>query len=316
MVIHPKALEPGDLIGLVAPASPPQNPSLIDEIIAGIEKSGFKVLPSPNLRKRKGFLAGTDKERASDLMRMFLDRRTKGVFCLRGGYGSARILGLLDYRAIGRSRKVFFGFSDITSLHSAITRNSGLITFHGSVGSTFLEGGGKFIIESFKRTVMEPCPPGSILQGLSKKEEKLTVLRKGTAAGRIIGGNLSLLCTLPGTPFLPAFDRKILLIEDTGEQSYRIDRLLTHLLNAGLLQKLAGIAAGRFTIEGSSREKRQYERDLIEILKDRLSGLGVPVLAGLPVGHTAANAVIPVGAKVTLRASSRPDLVVEEACVE
>ena len=313
MTVYPRLLEPGDLIGLVAPASPPREPSYIDRAIERIEARGFRVKPSAHLARRSGYLAGSDRERASDIMRMFLDPRIKGIFCLRGGYGSGRMLPLLDFARIAESKKIFFGFSDITAVHSAIAATSGLITFHGGLNCTFVEPRGNYAWSSVSRTLMEAGAPGSIFTKLPKRAASGCVaLRKGEAAGRLIGGNLTVLSALVGTPYFPSLKGKILVIEDVGEAPYRLDRLLTQWLHAGLFHGVAAVAAGTF--EGCD-SKRAGGPSVLEVLRERLVPLRIPIVAGLPIGHQSYNATIPLGARARLIARAAPDLVIEERCV-
>lgn len=317
MLIHPKVLRAGDTIGLIAPASPPLRPSYVDRVIAGIEHRGFQVSCGRFLRRRQGFLAGTDKERASDLMAMFENPRVRAIFCLRGGYGCGRIVSMLDYKKIARSRKIFLGFSDVTTLHLAILKASRLITFHGPVGTYFMRKMPPFTWSSLERCLMHMTSSGSVFEGLGSTDTKLEVIRKGEARGRILGGNLSVIAASLGTPYLPSFNGKILLIEEVDERPYSVDRLLTQLLNAGLLQKLSGIVLGAFTSceDPVGIKSREYRQSVSDVLYERLYPLGIPVLKGLPVGHQALNACIPLGARVTLYAGQKSDLIINEAAV-
>ncbi|NMC62846.1 MAG: LD-carboxypeptidase [SAR324 cluster bacterium] len=317
MPIYPKILKKGDLVGLVAPASPPFKASYIDKVISVLERKGFRVIEGRSLRKRHGFLAGTDKERASDLMSMFANSKVKAIFCLRGGYGCGRILSLLDYKLIARSPKIFLGFSDITALHMAISKKSKLISFHGPVGTSLMKNPSGFSWDTLERTLMSSRAPGSLLQGLGKKDQTLEVIRNGEATGRLIGGNLSVLAASIGTDYLPSFKGKILLIEEIDERPYAIDRLLTQFLNTGLLQKVSGIMLGAFIScdHPSNSKSREYKQSYEDVLYERLYSLGVPVLKGLPIGHQDLNACVPIGAKVRLCAGRKSDLIIEEAVV-
>lgn len=315
-LIKPERLRFGDVVGIVAPASAPSDPGDIDNSFAALEKLGFKPRLSANIRKRLGFLAGTDEERAGDLMTLFADREVKAIFCLRGGYGSARLLRLLDYHFIKRHPKVFIGFSDITSLHCAFLTHSKLISFHGPTLNTNLTGDkpSKFLTQSLLQTVMEPSAAGSICEGYA--QDTISILNKGVAEGRLIGGNLSVLCATLGTPFQPRFKNNILFFEDTGEAPYRFDRMLTQLLNAGLLQQVAGVAVGinKDCEDPDAAKTKEYLQTLEDVLKDRLTPLGVPVVAGLPFGHVRQNATLPVGIQARLDGESG-DLIITEAAV-
>jgi muramoyltetrapeptide carboxypeptidase len=316
MIVKPPRLEFGDTIGLVAPASPPPNPAVIDRAEAALARLGFKTKLGPNVRRRNGFLAGTDQERAGDLMGMFLDRHVRAVLCLRGGYGSARILPRLDYARIRAHPKIFIGYSDITSLHCAFLTNAKLVSFHGPMLNSELsrEELPEFTRQSFLRALMEPRPTRSLLQSYTRRT--VTAIREGVATGRLVGGNLSILCASLGTPYQPSFRGRILFFEDVGESPYRFDRMLTQLLSAGLLQQVAGVAIGinRNCRDPNTRRTDEYRQSLDEVFAERLGPLKIPVLAGLPFGHIRYNATLPVGILATLDAR-RGDLLLAEAAV-
>jgi muramoyltetrapeptide carboxypeptidase len=315
MLIKPQRLQFGDTIGLIAPASAPPDAKNIDRSVAALERLGFKVKLAPRARSRWGFLAGTDRERAGDAMKMFTERSVKAIVCIRGGYGTARLLNLLDYKIIRSNAKVFVGFSDITSLHCAFLVKANLISFHGPMtNSDFVkEEFPKFALDSFLRTLMKPEPPGSICFGYRKKPD---VLRSGKASGQLIGGNISLLCTTLATPFQPSFKNKILFIEDLDEPPYRFDRMLTHLLNAGLLQQVAGIAIGvnAGCEDPKAKGAKEYRQTLEDVLRERLLPLKIPVVMNLPFGHVPMNATIPFGARAMLDAD-KGDLLITESVV-
>ena len=314
--IIPERLRQGDTVALIAPASPPLEPEHVDESIAALESLGFAVRLGRHARRRSGFLAGTPRERAEDVMRMFRDPRVKAIFCVRGGYGSAQILPRLDYEIIRRNPKILAGCSDVTSLLCALRVKTGLVTFHGPMpASDFIRADlPPFTRESFLRTLMQPEPPGGIRQGYSG--DTVSVLRPGKAAGKLIGGNLSILCTLVGTPWEPSFRGKILFLEDVGEAPYRIDRMLTHLLNAGLLQQAAGIAIGlcKDCLDPRAKTSREPRQTLEDVFRERLRPLKVPVVTGLPFGHGPDNATIPIGIRAVLDAKSG-DLEITQAAV-
>ncbi len=313
MLIKPEHLAYGDTVGLVAPASAPPDPKNIDRSVAALEKLGFRAKLAPNVRRRWGFLAGSDRERAGDLMRMFTDRKVKAIICVRGGYGTARLLPLLDYGVIRAHPKIFVGYSDITSLHCAFLVKAGLVSFHGPMLNSDLikESLPDFTLRAFLRTLMEPVAPGSISHGY--RGNTVSVLQKGAASGPLIGGNLSILCAGLGTPFLPSFKKAILFFEDLDEVPYRFDRMLTQLLNAGLLQQVAGIAVGinKNCKDPKARAAKEYRQTLADVLKERLRPLKVPIVSGLPFGHIPYNATLPVGVRATLDAA-RGDLWITE----
>ena len=306
----------GDTVGLVAPASPPPDPRTLDRAVAAIEKLGFKVTLGANVRKRSGFLAGTDRERAADLMRMFADPRVKAILCVRGGYGAARLLPRLDYRLIHQHPKIFAGYSDITALHCALLTQAGMVSFHGPMLNADFANKNlpEYTLQAFLRTVMLPAAPGSILKGC--QHEKITILRPGRVTGQLIGGNLSVLCTTLGTPWQPPFRNRILFLEDLNEAPYRFDRMLTHLWNCGLLQQVVGVAIGvnRGCEDSQTGRAGEYRQSLSDVLKERLLPLRVPVIAGLPFGHVPLNATLPIGVRALLDADNG-DLVLQEAAV-
>lgn len=315
-MIKPERLQPGDVVGIIAPASAPPDPKAVDRAAAQVERLGFKPKLARNVRARHGFLAGSDGERATDLMTMFADKKVRGIICIRGGYGTARLLNLLDYAVIRRNPKVLAGYSDITSLHCALLVKAGLVTFHSPMLNEGL-GGEKFPAfsnESFLRNVTQAKPPGSLCAGYDKKS--ISILRRGVVAGRLIGGNLSVLVTTLGTPYQPEFKNRILFFEDISERPYRLDRLLTHLLNAGLLQQVAGVAVGlnQDCDEPAKGKWKEYRQTAADVVTERLTPLGVPVVTGLPFGHLPKNATIPIGVRATLDAN-RGDLIITEAAV-
>jgi muramoyltetrapeptide carboxypeptidase len=315
-LIKPGRLQSGDAVGLVAPASPPSDPKVVADYIAALEKMGFKPRLAPNAKKRLGFLAGTDEERADDLMSMFADRDIKAIFCLRGGYGSGRLLRLLDYHAIKKHPKILLGFSDITSLHCALLTRARLVSFHGPTLNTSLTSDHPpaFMVQSLLRTIMEPVAAGSICEGYT--QNTISILNGGVASGQLIGGNLSVLCSTLGTPFQPRFKDNLLFFEDIDEQPYNFDRMLTQLLNAGVLQQVAGVAVGinKNCKDPDAAKTKEYRQTLDDVLEDRLKPLGVPVVTGLPFGHVRWNATLPFGIQARLD-GEKGDLVITEAAV-
>lgn len=315
-LVKPPRLRIGDTVGIVAPASPAEDPEDIDDFAAALANLGFKPKLSRNIRKRLGFLAGDDQARADDLMSMFADREVKAIFCLRGGYGSGRLLGMLDYQFIKRHAKIFIGFSDITALHTAFEVRAKMVSFHGPTLNSSITSSrpSKFTLNSLMKTIMEPAAPGRICAG--QLEKNVAILKRGTATGPLIGGNLSVFIALIGTPYQPRFRNSILFFEDVQEQPYRFDGRLTQLLNAGLLQQVAGVAVGnnKDCEDPDAAKSKEYHQTLEEVLKDRLLPLGVPVVSGLPFGHVRENATLPMGLQATLDAVNG-DLIINEPAV-
>ena len=315
-LLKPERLCAGDTVGLVAPASAPPDPQAVDRAAAVLEQLGFKPRPGKHVRARLGFLAGTDRERAADLMAMFTDKKVKAIVCLRGGYGSSRILDRLDYDTIRHRPKILCGYSDITSLHFALIKKAGLVSFHSPMWNGELADPKtpEFTRKSFFRTVMETSPSGSI--GADHAKSRISILRAGTAEGRLIGGNLSLICASLGTPFAPSFKGKILFFEDISEKPYRLDRMLTQLLNAGILAQVAGVAVGtnKDCHDPDAKPGGEYRQSAADVVKERLVPLRVPVVTGLPFGHVALNATIPIGVRARLD-GRRGDLIITESAV-
>jgi len=277
-------LEKGDRIGIVAPAGP----VLQEEIQPGLdflESRGFEPVCSPHLYEQKGYLAGEDKARVKDLHAMFREKKIKAVLCARGGYGTHRILQELDYGLFSRNPKIFIGYSDITALLFALFKKSGLITLHGPVLRDLLKGEGRNAALLLKLMTSDELTTVNFPSG--------TAVKKGRAEGVVLGGNLSLICHLIGTPFLPSFKGKLLFIEEKGEPLYRVDRMLTHLLLSGGLEKCAGLMVGSF-------EECGDPAFVIDLVRERCSRLNMPILTGLPAGHGEDNVPLPIGVRAVL----------------
>jgi len=315
-LIKPERLRLGDTIGIIAPASAAASQEGYARSAAALERLGFRSKFSTHARRQFGFLAGTDAERAADFMSLFADDEVKAIICLRGGYGSARILPLLDFDVIRRYPKIFIGYSDITSLHCALRVKAGLVSFHGPMLLGALEHPEipPFTLQSLRKAIMEPAPAGPISAGLAVKT--VVTIHGGRASGELIGGNLSVLVTTLGTPYQPSFAGRILFLEDIDEKPYRCDRMLTHLLNAGLLSQVAGVAVGMATncFDPKAALGTAYRQMVEDVLAERLGGLGVPVVRNLPFGHVPLNATLPVGVRAMLDADAG-ELVIEEAAV-
>lgn len=302
------------MLGIIAPASAPPDPKAVDRAVDVMKHLDFRVKLAPNVHKRRGFLAGNDRERASDLMRMFTDKKVDAVLCVRGGYGTARLLPMLDYKVIRANAKIFVGYSDITSLHCAFLTKAKLISFHGPMLVSDFENkaASQFAVKSFLETLSGQRT--ELCEGYTGKTVK--ILRRGVALGQLVGGNLALLCTLLGTPWQPEFKGRILFLEDIGEMPYRFDRMLTQLLNCGLLQQVAGIAIGLNADceDPKAKAATEYRQSLEDVLRERLLPLKIPVVTGLPFGHVPHNGTLPVGIKVVLDAN-RGELSFAEPCV-
>lgn len=296
-VLKARRLQTGDTIGLISPASNALENEEIRFASETIESLGFKVRQGQYLFERNQYLAGTDRQRADDVNQMFADDDIDGIFCLRGGYGTPRILPYLDYAAIGNKPKVLLGYSDITALLTAIHVKTGLVGYHGPIANqTYtdytLQEFDKVLRQPVDSTIIASAPPFAAAPGKVERDNRVTYFSGGKARGRLVGGNLSLLATLIGTPYEPDFRGRILFLEDVDEAPYSIDRMLTQLWLAGRLQQVAGIAFGKFTeVPGASGNSYSVE----EVLQQRSDSLGVPVISGLMIGHVNDQTVVPIG---------------------
>lgn len=264
-----------------------------------IEASGFEVVAAKHLYDKRGYLAGRDADRLDDFHAMVQDPEIKAVFCARGGYGSMRILNGVRFSLLKENPKILAGYSDVTALLLSAHRKAGLVTFHGPMLRDLeKDGGGNW--RALVHLVSSGQPYRLDLSGCA-------VLSPGRRVGRLIGGNLAMICHLVGTPYLPSLEGGILLVEEVGEPLYRIDRMLTHLALSGHLSGLAGFVAGEFAGCGD-------EEEIARLIAERLGGLGIPVLFGAPVGHGAKNVAFPIGPAAELDAEGSV-LSVQEACV-
>ena len=288
--IKAKKLKPGATIGLVSPASSISDQK-IQTAVTNLEGLGFRLVFGKNAKAQKGYLAGEDQGRIDDLHQFFQDDKIDGIWCLRGGYGSARLLPDLDYKLIRKNPKVLIGYSDITALLNSIYKKCGLLGFHGPVASsTFTD----FTVQSLQSMLLETTIPPPI----QLSEDKAYTIRSGQAEGKLVGGNLSLISALSGSPYLPKFKNKIVFLEDVGEKPYRIDRMLTHLLYSTDLHKAAAIVLGVFA--GCEADPDDKSLSLKETLQDRLGQISIPVVYGFPFGHVADNATLAIGMRTSL----------------
>jgi len=312
-MIKPKALKQGDQVAVIAPASGVA-PEAFDRALANLEGLGFKPKAGEHARGRKGFLSGTDAERLADIHAAFADKDVKAVWCVRGGGGCPRLLPMLDFDLIKRNPKVFIGFSDITALHVAISQRTGLVTFHGPVGTSQYNGYTRGrAMELLTGTATPPIVVTPSPENL-KNESALfhpATIKSGRAKGELTGGNLALLTSLCGTPYsLKDIAGKILFIEDINEPPYRVDRMLTQLRQSFDLRSLAGVALGVFD-DGANTSKDATP--LLDIFRDRLGDLGVPVVYGLSFGHITDNMTLPYGIKAELDADAATITFLESA---
>jgi muramoyltetrapeptide carboxypeptidase len=296
-LLIPPRLALGDTIGLVAPASSTEQPGRIDEVIAHLKKEGFAVKTGANLRRRTGYLAGTDAERAADLHALFADPEVKAIFALRGGYGSIRLLPLLDYALIRANPKIFLGYSDITALLHAFLVKAGLVTYHGPNANEAFQPGNN---AALRRALMDPVQEAVIFSLAKKGGNDLVCEVPGAAEGPLLGGNMTCLLRLIGTPYAPHFDGAILFLEDIGEKAYRIDGMFTHLCLAGVLDRIGGLVLGRFDHTDPEEQNR-----IDQFLSEEAKRIGKPCLSHAPIGHFPAQTVMSIGMQTELFTEAR-----------
>jgi muramoyltetrapeptide carboxypeptidase len=289
-------LHSNQTVGIIAPSSS-INQSEISEGLKLLESFPLRVRLGEHLFDHINYLAGSDHDRLSDLHQMFSDPDVKAIFCARGGYGSARLLKDIDYSLIRDNPKIIVGFSDLTALLTALYKECGLVTIHGP---TLIDLPKDDNWQHLSSLVTTSNRPQVFLQGGK-------VIRKGKARGILLGGNLSTLCSLLDTPYLPSFDGTILFIEEKGESPYRLDRMLTQLLLSGRLDGLSALIIGQIEDCG--------EKEIVNsVLEERLGGLPIPAVTGLPVGHGNENRALPLGLPALLD-TERMVLQIEEPAI-
>jgi muramoyltetrapeptide carboxypeptidase len=304
-LIRPPRLKPGNRISLIAPAGPLLESDDLTRASELCRALGYEPVTGKNAYRRHGYFAGTDDDRLSDLNGALQDPSIDAIWCIRGGYGSIRLLDQVDYGALTRRPKPVIGFSDATALLNAVTRLTGMVTFHGPVARASMP---KFTRTHFERVLTASEVPGRLgrlpqPEGvLVAQQNRIVTLCRGVAEGPLAGGNLSLLQCLIGTPYFPELVGAILVLEDVGEDLYRVDRVLAHLRLIGALRRLAGIVVGRFT--DLERSGGDGARGFDEVLADYFEPLGIPVAYGFPVGHIDAQWTLPLGIRARLDADA------------
>lgn len=300
----PSPLKTGDKVGLISPSAATGERIEFQFAKEALEALGLEVELGEHLKNRRGHLAGTDEERASDLNAMFENRQIKAVICIRGGSGAARILPLIKYEAIKKNPKPLLGYSDITALHNAIHTKTGLITFHGPNGSGSWNS---FNVNQFQQIFFNQGlvtfeNEQSKGDELVVKQNRIQTLRPGIAKGKILGGNLTVLTALSGTPYLPDFTDCILFIEDISEDPYKIDRMMSTLLLNGTLSKIKGFIFGQCT--NCTPGAGYGSLSLDDILDDYILPLNIPAYKGAMIGHVPKQFIVPVGAEIEMDAEA------------
>jgi len=302
-IVKPPALRPGDTIGVVAPAAAVDR-EYLERGVGTLVAMGFRVKVSRHALDRAGILAGSDHDRAGEIMAFFRDPEVRAIFGARGGYGCGRLLPLIDFAAIARTPKIFLGFSDATFILNALVDRSALACFHGPmVAMDFARGLTPRSLDHLVRLLSGEAAGCEL--------EAREVVRNGLAEGLLIGGCLSVVVATLGTPWAPNFDGRILFLEDIGEKAYRIDRMLVQLRQAGAFERVAGVVFGAIRpVEGSEQERAL----IAEFVADQTAGLGCPVLFGIEAGHGTENLMLPFGVHARIDGGSRR-LIISEASV-
>jgi muramoyltetrapeptide carboxypeptidase len=300
-LVKPPRLRSGDLVGLIAPGGVVDD-TLIEKCVKNLESFGMRVKVSANIRAARGGYAGTVAARVEDLHAMFLDRDVKAIWAARGGSGCIHLLPKINYSLIRNHPKILIGYSDITALLLAIYRHAGLITFHGPVASSTFSD---YSAAHLKAMLMEPQPRFEINMSIQNAEKALQepqfaqrIIREGVATGRLLGGNLSVLSALIGTPYAAELSGALLFLEEIGEAPYRIDRMLTQLSQSGGLKNVAGAMLGVF--QKAVATDGEASLTLAEVLDDHFAQLKTPSVYGFSFGHIAQQFTIPVGVRARL----------------
>jgi muramoyltetrapeptide carboxypeptidase len=295
--ILPKRLQKGDTIGVCAPAGGIENKAELKEFQGVLARMGFKTKFSKNCTNKFGYFSGTDEERADDFMALINDNEVDAIFFLRGGWGCARILAYLDFEVIKNNPKVIMGFSDITTLLNTITVKTGLVTFHGPGGNSTWND---YSINYIQQLIVH----AELVTYKNKvSDSPIVIYSTGSAEGELYGGNLSVLCSLIGSDYLPNWEGKILFLEDVMEEPYSIDRMLTQLKISGILDQVNGVVLGSF--RKCIAEEPEQSFTLEEVFEQHFKGLSIPVFSGLQFGHTLNKMTFPVGVKVEMSTDNK-----------
>jgi muramoyltetrapeptide carboxypeptidase len=309
--VKPVRLSEKATFGIVSPASCPLDEAIYRQGVAYLKNWGYHVVECEHVLDKRGYLAGADVDRVSDLNEMFRNPDIDAIICSRGGYGAPRIIDQIDFDAIKKNPKIFIGYSDITSLNLAIWQQTGLVTFSGAMVAVEMgKGIDPFTEQNFWRMLTTVEPIGLLA---NPPENPLKIFNPGQAEGRLLGGCLSLINVLLGTPYCPDFNDAILFIEDIDEEPYRLDRYLAQLKLAGILDQVAGIVVGQFVdCEPSDPEKPSLTLD--EIFHDYFGSLDIPIIMDFAYGHGPVKHIMPIGVHAMLD-TERGGLIITESAV-
>lgn len=306
--IKPPALKAGDTVAIISPAGAIWDDKQVEIFSVILKTFGFKIVYGKTLKEKFGYFAGTDELRANELNEFFADKSIKGIFCMKGGWGCARILDKIGYNIIQKNPKVIIGFSDITALLLAITAKTGLVTFHGPVGNS---GWNDFTKSVFMNVAMTPKVCTMPVNPLT--EEKPFTIFKGKASGELVGGNLTVLSAMIGSNYLPDWKNKILFLEEAKEEPYSIDRMLTQLKLSGVLDSIAGFVFGKCA--KCEAEEPLHAFTFHEVILQHIQPLGIPAFYGAMIGHIENKLTLPLGIKATIDADKGSIELIENAVV-
>lgn len=314
--LKPPLLKRGDVIGVIAPASAPNPTDKIDRGVRYLESLGYRVELGAHVRDVRGYLAGGDADRADDFNTMVRDPRVRAIFAVRGGYGTPRILDLIDYTALRRNPKIIVGYSDLTALQLAIFKRTGLITFSGPMVAVEMQDSiDPFTEDIFWRTLTSARAIGALpVPGDAPLRIRFPGTHRAGVSGLLLGGNLSLLTSIAGSRFLPSFAGSLLLLEEVEEEPYRIDRMLAQLRHTSILTRTNGVVLGAFT-DCTPHNPSNPTLTLNEIFSDYLESLGKPVVENLAYGHIPRKLTLPIGAAARIVTRRRTSLDILEPVV-
>ncbi len=299
-ILTPKALRKGETIGLISPSSHCAYPDKIGQAVLYLEKNGYRVQPARHLNRIDTDPAIADLEKLQDINEMFQHPDIKAIICLRGGAGASRLLKKVNYDLIAANPKILVGYSDITALALAVFAKTGLISFSGPMLTTELHEPSPYTEEHFWGMLTSVAYAKQLHNHPS---HPLTCIREGQAEGRLIGGNLSVLSSMIGTPYLPSLNDALLFLEDINEPAYRIDRMLSHLDNAALFSRSRGVLFGQFSHEPEPTRDEERLKTIFNYYCLQHSNREAPVMRGLSYGHIQNLLTLPVGARCAMRVS-------------
>lgn len=317
-ILKPKALRLGDTLAMVTPASGVDKPADLDEARKNLESAGFTVKVGAHAADTWGYLGGTDQHRADDLNAAFADPEVNGIIAFQGGYGCGRCVDLLDYQSFRDHPKVVIGFSDITGLLLALYAKAGVVTFYGPMAGSSFHG---YEGENFRKVVREADPAGLLIPPDqptgNPPNPGAATLKPGKATGKLVGGNLSLVASLVGSPYLPDLDDHLLFIEDVGEDPYRVDRMLNTLRISNSMQRVRGMVFGDFRPRGKQPDQTQQDSSkgftMVQVFQNFADQMGIPAYCGAWFGHIRDKYTLPIGVQATMDADKQALTLLEPA---